>query len=178
MIGDSTFMHMGMQGLLDITWNRGNVTILLLDNRAVGMTGGQDNPARAATSTARRPRGWTLPSCARALGVAVSASAGRPLRAADAVQGAARGDQDREPSVIITDRPACSSATIGPPAYRVIDDKCTGCGNCIDVGCPAIHVTRRETQRQALGQGGGSGLRAHRHLRLHRLRPVRAAVRT
>jgi indolepyruvate ferredoxin oxidoreductase alpha subunit len=44
-IGDSTFMHMGMQGLLDITYNRGNVTILLLDNRAVGMTGGQDNPA-------------------------------------------------------------------------------------------------------------------------------------
>jgi indolepyruvate ferredoxin oxidoreductase alpha subunit len=43
-IGDSTFMHMGMQGLLDITWNRGNVTVLLLDNRAVGMTGGQDNP--------------------------------------------------------------------------------------------------------------------------------------
>ncbi|MCG8429083.1 MAG: thiamine pyrophosphate-dependent enzyme, partial [Chromatiales bacterium] len=44
-IGDSTFMHMGMQGLLDITYNKGNVTILLLDNRAVGMTGGQYNPA-------------------------------------------------------------------------------------------------------------------------------------
>ena len=45
MIGDSTFMHMGMQGLLDITYNGGNVTVLLLDNRAVGMTGGRDNPA-------------------------------------------------------------------------------------------------------------------------------------
>ncbi|MEW7979461.1 MAG: thiamine pyrophosphate-dependent enzyme [Candidatus Sedimenticola endophacoides] len=44
-IGDSTFMHMGMQGLLDITYNRGNLTVLLLDNRAVGMTGGQYNPA-------------------------------------------------------------------------------------------------------------------------------------
>jgi indolepyruvate ferredoxin oxidoreductase alpha subunit len=43
-IGDSTFLHMGMQGLLDIVYNRGNVTVLLLDNRAVGMTGGQDNP--------------------------------------------------------------------------------------------------------------------------------------
>ncbi|GHT91244.1 hypothetical protein FACS1894101_3860 [Betaproteobacteria bacterium] len=38
-------MHMGMQGLLDIAYNRGNVTVLLLDNRTVGMTGGQDNPA-------------------------------------------------------------------------------------------------------------------------------------
>ena len=43
-IGDSTFLHMGMQGLLDIVYNKGNVTVLLLDNRAVGMTGGQDNP--------------------------------------------------------------------------------------------------------------------------------------
>lgn len=52
-IGDSTFMHMGMQGLLNITYNRGNVTILLLDNRAVGMTGGQYNPPVVATSTAK-----------------------------------------------------------------------------------------------------------------------------
>ena len=43
-IGDSTFLHMGMQGLLDMVYNKGNVTVLLLDNRAVGMTGGQDNP--------------------------------------------------------------------------------------------------------------------------------------
>ena len=43
-IGDSTFMHMGMQGLLDITYNRGNVTVLILDNRTTGMTGGQDSP--------------------------------------------------------------------------------------------------------------------------------------
>jgi indolepyruvate ferredoxin oxidoreductase alpha subunit len=45
-IGDSTFMHMGMQGLLDITYNRGNVTVLLLDNGTVGMTGGQNNPGQ------------------------------------------------------------------------------------------------------------------------------------
>ncbi|HUY03154.1 MAG TPA: thiamine pyrophosphate-dependent enzyme, partial [Rhodocyclaceae bacterium] len=55
-IGDSTFLHMGMQGLLDITYNRGNVTVLLLDNRTVGMTGGQDNPA-----TGRDIRGDAAP---------------------------------------------------------------------------------------------------------------------
>ena len=43
-IGDSTFLHMGMQGLLNMIYNRGNVTVLLLDNRSVGMTGGQENP--------------------------------------------------------------------------------------------------------------------------------------
>jgi indolepyruvate ferredoxin oxidoreductase alpha subunit len=44
-IGDSTFMHMGMQGLLDITYNHGNITVLLLDNNTTGMTGGQATPA-------------------------------------------------------------------------------------------------------------------------------------
>jgi indolepyruvate ferredoxin oxidoreductase alpha subunit len=66
-IGDSTFLHMGMQGLLDIVYNGGNVTVLLLDNRAVGMTGGQPNPGHGqATSTAtpRRAstsRAWSNP---------------------------------------------------------------------------------------------------------------------
>jgi indolepyruvate ferredoxin oxidoreductase alpha subunit len=72
-IGDSTFMHMGMQGLLDITYNHGNVTVLLLDNHTTGMTGGQATPASAATSTARkRPRStcsrssrrWACPTSA------------------------------------------------------------------------------------------------------------------
>jgi indolepyruvate ferredoxin oxidoreductase alpha subunit len=72
-IGDSTFMHMGMQGLLDITYNRGNVTVLLLDNHTTGMTGGQATPASAATSTARRrprstcsrsSRRWACPTSA------------------------------------------------------------------------------------------------------------------
>ena len=51
-----------------------------------------------------------------------------------------------EPSVIITDRPCVLIDDYKPTQpYKVIDDKCTGCANCIDVGCPAIHVTRRET---------------------------------
>ena len=62
-IGDSTFLHMGMQGLLDIVYNGGNVTVLLLDNRAVGMTGGQANPGIGqATSTARKRRASISPS--------------------------------------------------------------------------------------------------------------------
>ena len=90
-IGDSTFMHMGMQGLLDITWNRGNVTVLLLDNRAVGMTGGQDNPAPAATSTASAQRVDFAKLC-EALGRQEGAHPPRPLRAAHAVQDPARGE--------------------------------------------------------------------------------------
>ena len=146
-IGDSTFMHMGMQGLLDITWNRGNVTVLLLDNRAVGMTGGQDNPG-----TGRDIHGESAPrvdfaKLCEALGVKKER-----IHVLDPYQlpvlfKALRDEMKvPEPSVIITDRPCVLIDDYKPTQpYKVIDDKCTGCANCIDVGCPAIHVTRRET---------------------------------
>lgn len=50
-----------------------------------------------------------------------------------------------EPSVIITNQPCVLVEHFhARKPFRVIDDKCTGCGNCVDVGCPAIHVTRRD----------------------------------
>lgn len=145
-IGDSTFLHMGMQGLLDITYNRGNVTVLLLDNRAVGMTGGQDNPG-----TGRDIHGEPAPrvdfaKLCEALGVAPER-----IRVVDPYQLPVLFKTLREeikidaPSVIITDRPCVLIDDYEKTKpYAVIADKCTGCGNCVNVGCPAIHVTRRE----------------------------------
>ncbi len=145
-IGDSTFLHMGMQGLLDITYNRGNVTILLLDNRTTGMTGGQNNPG-----CGRDVHGQTAPEVdfaklVEALGVRKERirvvdpyelpTLTRALREEIAIS---------EPSVIITDRPCTlidEYAKLRP--YRVEDDRCTGCGACMNVGCPAISVTNRE----------------------------------
>ena len=145
-IGDSTFLHMGMQGLLDITYNRGNVTVLLLDNRTVGMTGGQDNPA-----TGRDIRGEAAPrvdfvKICEALGVKPER-----IRKVDPYQlpvlfKALREETKiPEPSVIITDRPCVLIDDFKRQSPYVVDaDKCTGCGNCVDIGCPAIHVKRRE----------------------------------
>ncbi|ROR34342.1 thiamine pyrophosphate-dependent enzyme [Inmirania thermothiophila] len=145
-IGDSTFLHMGMQGLLDIVYNRGDVTVLILDNRAVGMTGGQDHPG-----TGRDARGEEAPrvdfaALVRALGVPAERvhevdpyelpTLFRTLRAE-----IKRGG----PSVIITNRPCVLIDAYRPtPPLRVDEARCTGCGNCLDVGCPAILVTRRE----------------------------------
>jgi indolepyruvate ferredoxin oxidoreductase alpha subunit len=145
-IGDSTFMHMGMQGLLDITYNRGNVTVLLLDNRTVGMTGGQDNPA-----TGRDARGEPAPrvdlvKICEALGVKPER-----IRKVDPYQlpvlfKALREETKiPEPSVIITDRPCVLISDFKrQPSYQVDTEKCTGCGSCVDVGCPAISVQRTE----------------------------------
>jgi Fe-S-cluster-containing hydrogenase component 2 len=59
----------------------------------------------------------------------------------------------------------------------VEEDKCTGCGNCVEVGCPAIHVTRRDKVVKPSGKEVDLAFTSHRQRRLHRLRPLRAALR-
>ncbi|MDR2625737.1 MAG: indolepyruvate ferredoxin oxidoreductase, partial [Zoogloeaceae bacterium] len=145
-IGDSTFMHMGMQGLLDIAYNRGNVTVLLLDNRTVGMTGGQDNPASGRDIHGEEAPRVDFARLVEALGIApehirvldpyVLPTLFKALREETKYDG---------PSVLITNRPCVLiDAYEKQPAYEVLDAACTGCGNCVEIGCPAIHVTRRE----------------------------------
>ncbi len=145
-IGDSTFLHMGMQGLLDIVYNRGNVTVLLLDNRAVGMTGGQSNPG-----TGRDIHGEDAPrvdfaTLVKALGVREErVHVVDPYELPTLFKTLRQETKIAEPSVIITNQPCVLVEHYQPrKPFMVIDDKCTGCGNCVDVGCPAIHVTRRD----------------------------------
>lgn len=146
-IGDSTFMHMGMQGLLDIAYNGGNVTVLLLDNRAVGMTGGQDNPASGRDIHGKETVSVDFPKLCEALGIKPERiHEVNPYELPTLFKILRAETKINEPSVIITNQPCVLVDFYGPKApYEVIDDKCTGCKNCLDVGCPAITVTRRET---------------------------------
>ncbi|MDR3087580.1 MAG: indolepyruvate ferredoxin oxidoreductase, partial [Azoarcus sp.] len=145
-IGDSTFMHMGMQGLLDIAYNRGNVTVLLLDNRTVGMTGGQDNPASGRDIHGDEAPRVDFAKVVESLGIDPA-----HIRVVDPYILPVLFKTLREevkhngPSVIITNRPCVLIDDYEKQAaYEVNEPACTGCGNCIDIGCPAIHVTRRE----------------------------------
>ncbi len=153
-IGDSTFLHMGMQGLLDIVYNGGNVTVLLLDNRAVGMTGGQSNPG-----TGRDIHGQEAPRVDFAKLVESLGVKKERIHVVDPYQLPVLFKTIREEikipevSVIITDQPCVLIDDYKKQKpYEVIDDKCTGCGNCVDVGCPAIHVTRREKSVKPSGK--------------------------
>lgn len=146
-IGDSTFLHMGMQGLLNMIYNRGNVTVLLLDNRSVGMTGGQENPG-----TGKDLHGLPAPrvdfaKLAEALGINPERIHKVDPYALPALVKLVRQEvKHEEPSIIITDRPcALTDRFERLQPYTVLDEQCTGCGNCIDLGCPAIFVERRET---------------------------------
>jgi indolepyruvate ferredoxin oxidoreductase alpha subunit len=153
-IGDSTFLHTGMPALANIAYQGGNVTVLLLDNRATAMTGGQDNPG-----TGHRLDGAATPrldfaKLVEALGV-------RPerIRVVDPYElptffKVLREEiKAPEPSVLITTRPCVLTRDFERrPPLVVRDEQCNGCSRCLDVGCPAITVTRRERQQRAAGK--------------------------
>lgn len=145
-IGDSTFLHMGMQGLLDIVYNRGNVTVLILDNRAVGMTGGQPDAGSGRNIHGEEAPRVDFAKLVEALGVKKER-----IHVVDPYQLPVLFKTIREEikipevSVIITNQPCVLIDDYKKQRpYAVIDEKCTGCGNCVEVGCPAIHVVRRD----------------------------------
>ncbi len=146
-IGDSTFLHMGMQGLVNITYNKGNVTVLLLDNRAVGMTGGQNNPGMGKDLHNEDTVRIDFVQLVEALGVKKERIRQvNPYELPNVMKALREETKINEPSVIITNEPCVLVDAYKPRvALKVIDDDCTGCGNCLDTGCPAIFVTRRET---------------------------------
>jgi indolepyruvate ferredoxin oxidoreductase alpha subunit len=145
-IGDSTFLHMGMQGLLDIVYNGGNVTVLLLDNRAVGMTGGQSNPGTGRDIHGQEAPRVDFAKLVESLGVKKERIHVLDPYILPTLFKTIRDEiKIPEVSVIITDQPCVLVDDYKKQKpFEVLDDKCTGCGNCVDVGCPAIHVTRRE----------------------------------
>lgn len=152
-IGDSTFLHAGMSALANIVYQQANVTVLLLDNRATAMTGGQDNPATGHALGGADAARIDFAKLVEALGV-------RPerIRVVDPYElptffKALREEiKANEPSVIVTTRPCVLSSDFERlKPLTVIEDQCNGCARCLDLGCPAINVTRREQQTRASG---------------------------
>lgn len=153
-IGDSTFLHMGMPGLLNIVYEGGNVTVLILDNRATGMTGGQNHPG-----TGQNLKGDAAPRVD--FGKLVEAFGVKPER----IRRVDPGEMPTlyktlkeeiatpEPSVIITNRPCTLiDCFCKDTPFRVVEEDCTGCSNCLNVGCPAIQVVRTGVEKSAKGK--------------------------
>lgn len=137
-LGDSTFFHSGITGLINMNYNQSTGTVIVLDNRITGMTGHQDNP-----STGRNAKGDPAPAIdiadmARACGV-------KHIVEVDpfdlpAVEKAIKEETAREElSVIITKRP-CALIVKQPNIPHVITEKCKNCKKCMDIGCPAIEM--------------------------------------
>ena len=153
-IGDSTFLHMGLQGLIDVVYKGGNVTLMILDNSTTAMTGGQDNHASGRDVQGRPAPALDFAAVVRALGV-------RPerIREVDPYEMPKlfkiikEETAAPEPSVIITNQPCVLIEDFRPRhPLAVIEEACTGCANCLQTGCPALQVTRREVEVKKSGK--------------------------
>ena len=141
-IGDSTFMHSGMTGLVNIVYNGGTSTVIILDNRITGMTGHQQNPLTGLTlKNTPAPYICLEDICA---GLGVSREHIRVVDPADmdALEKALNEELNSDcPSVIITRRPCALLKGIEKkPALKVDPEICVGCESCMEIGCPCISI--------------------------------------
>ena len=137
-IGDSTFMHTGINSLMNMVYNRATGTVMILDNSITGMTGHQENPSTGKTLLGEAtPKINPLEVC-KSMGIEhVYEVNAFDLKELEAV--IKRETQREEVSVIITKSPCILIKGIKfPNKCRPIPEKCTKCGLCLRPGCPVL----------------------------------------
>ena len=138
-IGDSTFMHSGITGLVDIVYNKGANTVIILDNSITGMTGHQNNPTTGYTIRGEETKQVNLISLCKAVGVEhVVVCDPFDVKAFEKV--VKEETQREEPSVIIAQRPCALLKSVKYTGHCTITDKCKDCKMCMKLGCPAISI--------------------------------------
>ena len=137
-IGDSTFLHTGVNSLMNMVYNKATGTVIILDNSITGMTGHQQNPTTGKNLRGEPAGKVDLEALCRALGF-------NRVRVVDpydlaAVETAVTEElAAKEPSIIISRRPCVMiKGTVHKPAIAINQDACKGCKACMQIGCPAI----------------------------------------
>ncbi|MBR4989748.1 MAG: indolepyruvate ferredoxin oxidoreductase subunit alpha [Oscillospiraceae bacterium] len=139
-IGDSTFMHSGITGLVNIAYNESNATVIIVDNSITGMTGHQQNPTTGFNLKGDPCAKIDLETLCHAVGI-------KRVRVIDPYN-LAQCDEvikeelaANEPSVIISRRPCALLKYVKHKAPLTVDtDKCVGCKACMKIGCPAVSI--------------------------------------
>ena len=139
-IGDSTFMHSGITGLVNMAYNESNSTVIIVDNSITGMTGHQQNPTTGYNLKGDPCAKIDLETLCRAVGIRrVRVVDPYDLAQCDAVIKEELAAE--EPSVIISRRPCALLKYVKHKAPLSVDaDKCVGCKSCMKIGCPAISI--------------------------------------
>lgn len=139
-IGDSTFMHSGMTGLVNVAYNATNSTVIILDNSITGMTGHQQNPTTGYNIKGEVAAKVNLEALCKALGInRVRVVDPYNLKECDAAIKEELAVE--EPSVIISRRPCVLLKSVKIlPSLNVDADKCKSCKRCMSLGCPAISM--------------------------------------
>ena len=138
-IGDSTFIHSGITGLIDIVYNKGNNTVIILDNSITGMTGHQDNPTTGFTIRKEPTKQVDLLALCKAIGIDRVVVAD-PFDVKNFEKVVKEETNSDEPSVIIAQRPCALLKTVKFSGKCKINENCKNCRLCMKLGCPAISV--------------------------------------
>lgn len=142
-MGDSTFFHSGITGLIDAVWNKSAMTICILDNRTTAMTGHQENPGTGKTLMGNEAPTIDILTIVKAVGVKEE-----NIRVVDAydlkaVEEAVKaGYESTEPFVILALRPCALIKEIQKERAHlkceINQEKCKKCKKCMKIGCPAV----------------------------------------
>jgi indolepyruvate ferredoxin oxidoreductase, alpha subunit len=154
-IGDSTFLHTGIQGLMNAVYNGANMTVVILDNRITAMTGHQPNPNTGITACGVDTPPVSLDAVCRACGVTFVESVD-PYDITGMVNVLQEAKKRRGVKVIIA-RQMCvitaRRAGVKRGRYAVDPETCTGCGTCVRFGCPAIEFADEKARINELCSG-------------------------
>ncbi len=139
-LGDSTFVHSGITGLVNLVYNQSTGTVIILDNPITGMTGHQQNPTTGQTLKGDQTTAINLEALCKSLGI-------NRVRVEDPfdLKGLEQAIKEeliaKEPSVIIARRPCALLKNVAFPGPVSIDEtKCVNCKMCMKIGCPAISL--------------------------------------
>ena len=148
-IGDSTFMHSGITGLVNMAYNESNATVIIVDNSITGMTGHQQNPTTGYNLKGDPCAKIDLETLCRAVGIQrVRVIDPYNLKQCDEV--IKEELAANEPSVIISRRPCALLKYVKHKApLEVKEDKCVGCKACMKIGCPAVSIVNGKARIDA-----------------------------
>lgn len=138
-LGDSTFMHSGITGLVDMVYKQGTGTVIILDNSTTAMTGHQGHPGTGVSITGSQGPPVNLEKLCEGIGIGdINVVSSYNLEALE--ETIKRCVQNEAPSVIIARGPCVLREKSKWTPRRVDHDLCVDCRDCLDVGCPAICI--------------------------------------
>jgi len=154
-IGDSTFIHGGITPLIDVAYNKGDATIIILDNHATAMTGFQEHPATGFTIRGEPTARLDFVALAKSMGIK-SIRVTNPWNLEEIERVVMEETAKEEPSLIINQGPCAmlrKEIKEYHEPYGIDQDKCTGCRVCISLGCPAISWNPAEGEMAVSADG-------------------------
>jgi len=156
-LGDSTFLHSGLTGLLNAAYNGARMTVTILDNSITAMTGHQPHPGTGCTACGETSPALSLEKICRSLGAGFVETAD-PYDL-DSMIGAFERARDHPGLSVVVAKQACVISAIRAgvrrPRFKVDEEKCGGCKICVKFGCPAIEFDGKVAKINALCSGCG-----------------------